>query len=532
MDSIHHSLLLRGTSASLLLSNTGSPFAGRCFIVHVLLLLIAWHGLLISASGNQSSAPAAPNIILIIADDMEWDDAGCYGHPVVRTPNLDRLAAQGMRFTHGFMTASSCSPSRASLITGLYPHNTGAEELHWPVPAGQVTFVEKLRQQGYWTAAAGKWHLGDAMRSRFDLVREVDTSGFQLPSGSKGLEGKFAQTYEGDARSGCADWLSVLNARPTDRPFFLWLASLDPHRPYDEDAIADPHQPDEVILAPYHPDLPGVRKDYALYYDEITRLDFFVGQILDQLDRGGLSDNTFVLFISDNGKPFPRDKTSLYDSGIRSPWIVRWPDGCKPGTVCHQLVSSVDIAPTFLDLAGADVPDSLAGISFLPLLKTPQQSLREYIFAEKNWHDYEDHARAVRDRRYKLIVNSYTDLPNTPPADAVRSPIYQSMLEMFQAGTIPDNQRQIFTVPRPAIELYDTVADPFELNNLAGNPETAMVEMRLHRQLNQWISDTGDYIPSLRTADEFDRRTGRPTSARVRPRWSRARMVEAGLAAP
>ena len=127
-----------------------------------------------------------PNIVFIIADDMAWDDSGAYGNPEVPTPNIDRLASQGMRFDKAFLTASSCSPSRSSIITGRYPHNTDAEELHWPLPAEQITFVEKLRDGGYWTAAAGKWHLGDAVRDRFDVVRETDTSGFQLPSGKAG----------------------------------------------------------------------------------------------------------------------------------------------------------------------------------------------------------------------------------------------------------------------------------------------------------------------------------------------------------
>ncbi|MHC4432686.1 MAG: sulfatase family protein, partial [Planctomycetota bacterium] len=262
-----------------------------------------------------------PNILLIIADDMAWDDCGAYGHRGVRTPNIDKLAAEGMRFTNAFLTASSCSPSRASIITGRYPHSTDAEQLHWPLPAEQHTFVELLKGAGYWTACAGKWHLGDAVRDRFDVVHEADVSGFQLPSGADGSQ----PAMIADEKSGCERWLSTLQARPKDRPFFLWLAALDPHRDYEQGVIPDPHRPEDVAVPPYLPDVPEVREDLALYYDEIARLDSYVGKIMDEVAERGIGENTFVLFFSDNGRPFPRDKTTLYDGGIKTPWIVRWP---------------------------------------------------------------------------------------------------------------------------------------------------------------------------------------------------------------
>ena len=246
-----------------------------------------------------------PNIVFIIADDLAWDDLGCTGNPGVRTPNLDRLAKGGMRFTNAYLTISSCSPSRASIITGTYPHQTDAEQLHWPLPADRLTFVELLKASGYWTAAAGKWHLGNAVKDRFDEVREADVSGFQLPTGEAAKAGKIVQKAVGDARSGCDQWVPVLKARPTDKPFFLWLAALDPHRDYDEGILEQPHKPGDVRLPPYVADTPGSRRDYALYYDEITRLDRFVGSVMAELKEQNVADNTFVLFISDNGRPFP-----------------------------------------------------------------------------------------------------------------------------------------------------------------------------------------------------------------------------------
>ncbi len=474
-----------------------------------------------------------PNLVLIIADDMAWDDCAPYGHDRIMTPNLQRLADEGMRFDNAFLTISSCSPSRASIVTGRYPHSTNAEELHWPVPEDQITFVEKLKDKGYWTAAAGKWHLGDAMKDRFNEVREVDTSGFQLPSGEAGKAGKFKETLQGEAQSGCADWMALMDNRPKDQPFFLWLAALDPHRPYHQNIIKDGARTDEIKVAPYHPDTPSVRVDYQQYYDEITRLDKYVGLVLDKLAEQQASQNTVVLFISDNGRPFPRDKTTLYDSGIKTPWIVRWPEKIIPGSTSSRLVSSVDIGPTFLNIAGiTEIGPTFQGRNFAPLLTDPNTPIREYVYAEKNWHDFEDHVRAVRNERYKFIRNYYNDLPQTPPADAVRSPTYIELLRLRESGELLPHQLTCFNAPRPAEELYDTKLDPFELNNLAADERFSSLLSSMRAALADWEKLTEDSAPELRTADEFDRVTGVPTPARVRPRRTKAEMVEDGLVAP
>jgi len=473
-----------------------------------------------------------PNLILIIADDMAWDDSGVYGNPHVATPNIDELAQSGMLFHHAYLTASSCSPSRCSIITGRYPHNTDAEELHWPLPKEQVTFVEKLRQAGYWTAAAGKWHLGDAVRDRFDVIRETDTSGFQLPAGKEGQKGQFVETMEGEAQSGCTEWIPLLRDRPKEQPFFLWLAALDPHRPYHENIVENPTDSAKVRLAPYHLDTPEVRRDYALYYDEIRRLDKYVGLVMRELDRQGIADETMLVFMSDNGRPFPRDKTTIYDSGIRTPFIVRWPNKVKKRGVTKSLVSMIDIAPTFLSVAGVTPGPTFQGVSFLPILKDPESKIREVVFAEQNWHDYEAHSRAARTEEFKYIRNGYPDLPLTPSADGVRSPSFQQMISLYEQGKLPAIQSVYFLNPRPREELYHPKSDPHELNNLIQDPAYRKVLSELRGALDQWVSKTGDRTPKLRTADEFDRKTGLPTPARVRPRLSKKEMVEKGLTAP
>ncbi len=287
--------------------------------------------LMVGTSAQALVEAARPNVILFIADDLGYDDLGVTGDPVARTPHIDGLARSGMRFERAFVTASSCSPSRSSLITGRYPHSTDAEELHWPLPASQVTFVEKLKQAGYWTAAAGKWHLGDAIKNRFDQVREANPAGFQLPAGGGGSTRLVGG--QGAAASGCDQWVPTLSERPRDRPFFLWLASFDPHRDYEPGSIARPHRPEEVVVPPDLPDHPEVRRDLALYHDEISRLDDYVGQVLAEVERQGVDGETLILFLSDNGRPFPRSKTTLYDSGIRTPLIARWPGRIAPGSV-------------------------------------------------------------------------------------------------------------------------------------------------------------------------------------------------------
>lgn len=450
----------------------GSSFRVCVISMAALSLVALWYT-------SPAAAAEKPNLLVFIADDMAWDDSGAYGHPHIRTPNLDRLAAEGLRFDQAFLTCSSCSPSRCSILSGRYPHNTGAEQLHWPLPEDQVLVSQPLRSAGYWTAAIGKWHLGDAATSQFDVV-----------------DGKLPQ------------WQKTMESRPADQPFFVWCAFTDPHRPYQPGAIDQPHTADDVTVPPYLPDVPATRDDLAMYYDEIARLDGVVGQVLEWLNAQQLDENTFVLFISDNGRPFPRCKTTVYDSGIRTPFIVRMPGVVKPGSVCRSLVSSLDVAPTLLDLAGVAPTGTMQGLSFRPLLSDPQASIREQVFAEHNWHDYTAHERAVRTARYKYIWNAYPELPGTPPADAVGSPTYVAMRQLRDEGKLAAEQQAIFAVPRPQEELYDVLADPHELRNLAGDPQYASVLGELRDALKQWRETTRDGIPRERTPDGFDRETG------------------------
>jgi arylsulfatase A-like enzyme len=439
-----------------------------------------------TATAADAEPAARPNFIIFIADDLAWDDSGAYGRPQVGTPTIDRLAREGMRFTNAFLTCSSCSPSRASIITGRYPHNTGAEQLHWPLPAEQTTFMELLRSSGYWTAAAGKWHLGNEAQGKLDVVAQ-----------------------------GRADrWLPTFRQRPAGKPFCMWLASTDPHRPYKPGATEPPHDPAQVVVPPYLPDVPETRAELALYYDATSRLDRDMGQVLDELDRAGLAENTFVLFISDNGRPFPRCKTTVYDSGVKTPFIIRWPRHVAAGTTCASLVSSIDIAPTITELAGVPRSATFQGVSLVPLLADPHATVRSYIVAEHNWHDYTAYDRAVRTERFEYIRNGYLDLPPTPPADAVGGTTFQAMRRLRDEEKLDPAQRACFQKPRPAEELYDLQSDPDESHNLAADPKYRGELDKLRKILDHWQRETHDRMPSVRTPDEFDRETGRPLGKR------------------
>ncbi|MEM6803119.1 MAG: sulfatase [Bacteroidota bacterium] len=468
-----------------------------------------------SSVSSEQELDKSPNIILIIADDMNWDDCGAYGHPHIQTPHIDKLAEEGMRFDRAYITASSCSPSRASIIMGRYPHNTGAEQLHWAIPPASYTFVKELKEAGYFTAAAGKWHMGEHIRPHFDLIYEANKAGFQLPTGKE----KEAPKMIAQQPSGCEDWIRSLKSRPKDQPFFMWFAALDPHRAYEDGALDTPHQLSDVIVPPHLPEVGEVKEDLRLYYDEIGRLDSYVGKVLAEIKAQGIEDNTLIIFLSDNGRPFPRDKTTLYEGGIKTPFIVKWPAKVQAGISTSSLISSVDIAPTLFDLLGLAPASQFEGKSFYPLLLNSDQESRKYVFAEDHWHDYEDHARAVLNQNWKLIRNDYVDLAATPSADAGRSLTFQAMLKLKEQNKLTQAQLACFQFPRPRYELFNLQKDPYELHNLADDPAYAKVKDELLKALEDWSMETGDYIPSKRTPDEFDRLTGEPDhSVRKRPR--------------
>jgi N-sulfoglucosamine sulfohydrolase len=429
-----------------------------------------------------------PNIVFIIADDVSWNDLGCYGHPVVETPRLDRLAANGLRFDQAFLTTSSCSPSRCSLISGRYPHNTGAPELHMGLPAEITAFPTALQAAGYYTAQSGKWHMGEAPRVAFDEIRDRNFG----PGGEK-------------------HWLSLLEDRPQDQPFFLWLAAIDAHRGWDSPnpwLARYVEQLDRISVPPYLADTDSTRLDLARYYAEISRLDDYVGQVVDELAAQGVLENTLIVFIADNGRPFPGCKTRLYDRGIQTPMVAHWPAGIgSPGDSCRALLSTIDLAPTFLELAGAEVPTPVQGRSFARLFAHPHQAFRNYVFAEHNWHDYEALERSVRTEEFLYLLNERPQLANQGPADAVNSPSFADLLSLRATGQLNPAQAELFMQPRPREELYDVRSDPQQLVNLAAHPAYAAPLHELRAVMQAWRAETADHSPAQITPDFYDRET-------------------------
>lgn len=466
----------------------------------ILPLLIA----LLIAQQASVNAAEKPNMIVFIADDIGWEDYGCYGNKAVRTPNIDALAAKGRRYTQAFLTASSCSPSRSSIITGRYPHNLGpAAELHLSISPNIPWVSTALMEHGYYTALIGKNHMSvdfslgkPPFPKRWDLVDNGQT-----PDNS-GLESK---------------WVETLANRPKDQPFFFWLAAADAHRGWDgdlqwnESLYGPKHQPENVVVPPYLMDDAATRKDLASYYNEITRFDHFIGVMVRALEEAKLLDNTLIFVLADNGRPFPRAKTRLHDSGMKTALIAHWPARMmQPGVPCDSLVSSIDITSTMLDAAGSAPLPSMQGVSLLPTFDNPGATVRQHAFSEHNWHDYEAHGRAVRSGGYLYIRNHRPKLAWQGPADSVASPSFQSLLMALKAGKLTPAQEDVFLSPRPAEELYFTATDPLQLDNLATKPEHDSIKTQLSRLLDQWMEETGDAVPDDLSPDGYDRETGKP----------------------
>lgn len=392
--------------------------------------------LLLALLSSQAVTAAPPNFVVCIADDISWNDFGCYGNRTARTPRIDALAAQGLRFTEAYLTASSCSPSRSSIITGRYPHNLGpAAELHQPIAANIPWLPAVLREQGYYTAVVGKNHM-----SRVNAKVGAET--WDL----------IASGVTPDNHGAEARWVQTIEQRPQDKPFFFWFASLDAHRDWDADREWDEskygpkHRPQDISVPPFLADDAATRDDLASYSNEVTRFDYFVGQVADALAAQGVLDNTLLLVLADNGRPFPRAKTRLHDSGMKTALVAHWPTGiANRGSTSASLVSIIDIAPTLLELAEVKSPPaSFQGLSFGPILRDPQFITRRHAFSEHNWHDYEAHGRAVRSDGWLYIRNARPALAWQGPADSVRSPSHVSLKAFRDANNLTPAQTAFF----------------------------------------------------------------------------------------
>ncbi len=469
------------------------------------LLAVAW--LLI---GGAAAAAERPNILFLLSDDHSAPYVGCYGYPDVRTPNLDRLASQGMRLDRMFVTCPQCVPSRASLMTGRSPVSVRMVRFTSPLPPDVVALPDLLRDKaGYFTGVGGRTYHLDGPPGQGPNAAPVSTA---VLGRYKLRTFKDRVDYMEKAPPGgwkeYGDHLSAfLDAAPRDKPWFFWLGYSDPHHPWNTRAAHGAPDPSKIALPPHLPDLPGVRGDLARYLAEVEHLDGDVQSVLDELEKRGLSNNTLVVFMGDNGMALPHGKGSLYDPGIHVPLFVRWPGVVKPGTTTRELISGEDFAPTMLEAAGAEPPKTMSGRSYLKLLRGEPFEGRKYIFAERGPHGGDgtmkpdisaatfDLSRCARSARYKLIYNCTPHQP-VGPVDSARDPGWREMVAANRAGKLaPELVRTYFTTPRPTFELYDLDDDPGELNNLIGRSDLAQVERELKEALSEKMILDWDFLP-------------------------------------
>lgn len=444
--------------------------------------------------GSEKSEKGLPNIIVFVADDAGMD-FGCYGNNGIKTPNIDRLAKEGIRFEKAYLTSPQSSPSRTSMMTGQFAHTIGTEDLHNPLDGSTKMMPYYFNQAGYSTGVMLKTHWGPNGDKQFTHV---------IKGGYKPNQGDLTEELYCNYRKFLDD--------SKEQPFFLWVGFIDPHRPYNREVCPQVNKPEDVKIPPFLVDAADTRRDMADYYDEISRMDRNIGIMLGELEKRGELDNTIIVFMSDNGRPFPRCKGSLYDTGIQTPLIFVWDKHINPNTVhSNGLVSSVDLAPTLLDLVGINMPDTVYGRSFKELLFDPTKRGRDYIFAERNWHDTDEYIRCVRTERYKFIYNAYYELPHGTTMDLGSSLSWYDLKIAQKERTLSKEQALLFTSPRPMIEIYDLEKDPEEFTNVADVKEYRDVGKKLAKLLVNWQKETKDHPWWMRRrCDQNDRVTGFP----------------------
>ena len=421
----------------------------------------------------QNSSPQPWNIVWIIADDLS-PDLSCYGSTEVHTPNIDRLAGEGARFTNAYVTCPVCSPSRSALITGMYQTSIGAHRHRshrddgYTLPEPYRMITDIFRDAGYYTVNDHQSGLGGRNKTDYNFQHEKPFDG--------------------------TDWRD----REPGQPFYAQINIFEPHRGRPPEiwsfteSLESRTDPGKVSPPEYYPQDEVSRKDWAGYLDAVQLLDEKVGRVLDRLDEDGLADQTIIVFFGDHGRPMPRDKQFLYDGGIHVPLIIRWPGYFKPGSIRDELVSSIDLSATSLALAGIQIPDYMQGRVFVGADKMPD---REYVFAARDRCDETvDRIRAVRDKQYKYIRNFHPEKPymQLNRYKEVSYPIWRQMLRLEKAGKITASDYPFLARTRPAEELYDTIADPSELHNLADSGEHQQILTRMASTLDLWIQHTSD----------------------------------------
>ncbi|MDP6929399.1 MAG: sulfatase [Planctomycetota bacterium] len=439
---------------------------------------------LICTQGRAAASPIPqeqPNLLLIVADDLCWRDLGFTGNKEIQTPNIDRLATQGLYLRHMYTPATTCSPSRHSLYTGLYCMRAGAYPNHTQAYEGTKSMFTHLKQAGYRVALQGKTHIGPKATFPYEHL------------GRKNVD-DFAVTEE-------------FMTREADQPWLLVFASNDPHGPWTR-GPKDTYDPAALTIPPYLHDNEVTRKLLASYYAEVTKLDWQVGELMAMLERTQQAENTLVIFLSEQGSAFPfGGKWSVYDNGIRVATVVRWPGKVTPGSTSDALVQYPDVAPTLLAAAGldpakidtgcpaADGSRGFDGRSFLDVILGKTNRHHNHVFSQHttvgiNGYKQPYPMRAVRNSRYKLILNLAPQ--NTYWISGIHKGL---MIESWKADAEKDAAlaaRVNWLSHRPGEELYDLETDPYETKNLAENTDLDEIKNDLRAALDAWMVQQGD----------------------------------------
>lgn len=423
---------------------------------------------LAAASGIpiRSVAAPRPNILWITCEDTS-PDLGCYGDPRARTPNLDRLAGQGARYTNAFSVYGVCAPSRSSIITGMYPASIGTQHMRSEgVPPPYVRcFTEYLRATGYYCTN----------NSKTDYNFPAPLTAWDESSGRAHWRN----------RSGNQPFFSVFNITTTHE------SQIWPENSAKATAILAPeerHDPAHVKVPPYYPDTPLTRRDWANYYDLVTAMDKQAAGLLRQLENDGLAANTVVFFYGDHGRGLPRAKRWAYEASLHVPLIIRWPGQIKPGTVTDCIVSLMDLGPTLLSIAGVEIPKHMQGRAFLGSRTAPP---RVYAFGARDRMDEAyDLIRAARDKRFHYIRNFQACKPYAQYIDYMeKGQTMKEMRRLNKAKELLGPQALFFAPEKPPEELYDVPNDPHCIHNLAASPEHQATLKRMRTAVGVWMKE-------------------------------------------
>lgn len=439
-----------------------------------------------TARENVTAPSPHPNILWLIAEDLGTELA-CYGTKEVWTPNLDRLAAEGVRYTRCYSCGPVCSVSRSAFMTGMYATTIGAHNHRTiekkPLPEGIKPLSAWMRDAGYYTA---------------NIENLPPSFGF------KGTRKKDWNFKYQDKSFDSAKWDDL----KTHQPFYAQINFQETHRNFHAPEKADPAK---VEIPPYYPDHPITRRDWAKYLDSLSELDRKIGLIQQQLEKDGLLNNTIIVFFGDNGQAHVRGKQFCYESGLHVPLIIRWPqeipapEKFTPGSVDSRLLNLIDLAPTMIDIAGGSKPPKMEGHIFLGNRCEPDQ---KYVFGSRDRCDETVmRIRTVRDSRYRYIRNFTPEVPLMAPNAYKKKqyPVWSLIKELHAEGKLTPTQETLCNPKMPEEELYDLEADPYEVNNLTTSelPTHQKTLKRLRSVLGKWITDTRDQggIPEKKNED-------------------------------